>query len=258
MSDFVCQSPDGLFSLWNAIAPWDALLSRCHLGTSQEQRAASAEQTVCRPRCLTTILPAALSAGCHDSMGKSPETKHRSKDIWGHGKWGWEKSLCFTTKTVKLCHPAAAAAQLRVYFKFRLTSKRADNPTVNTADSTDLMYAWPMTACSLSLSQLSLFLSWIIRTPVRPNTDGFMTWWFLATPWVSLSTYLLRSGVGSAFACHLFAFVISSPCAWMYFTAASIEKNNKTMGILENCQARYRNNVLYLSVVLQKKKSFLC
>lgn len=78
MSDFVCQSLAGLFSLWNAIAPWDTLLSHCHLGTSLEQRAVSAEQTACRPRCLTTILPTALSAGCHDSMGKTPETKHRS------------------------------------------------------------------------------------------------------------------------------------------------------------------------------------
>lgn len=152
------------------------------------------------------------------------QTSLQLKDIWGHSKWGWEKSVCFTTKTVKLCRPTAAAAQLRVYFKFRLTSKRVDKPTVNTVGSMDLMYAWPMTTCPLSLSQLSLFLSWLIRTSVRPNTDRFMTWWFLAMPWVSLSTYLLRSGVGSASACHLSAFVISSACAWMYCTADSIEK----------------------------------
>lgn len=68
-SDSVCQSPAGLFSLWNAIAPRDTPLSLHHLGTSREQRAASAEQTARRPRRLTTILPTALSAGCHDSMG---------------------------------------------------------------------------------------------------------------------------------------------------------------------------------------------
>ena len=69
MSDSVCQSPAGLFSLWNAIAPRDTPLSLHHLGTSWEQRAASAEQTARRPHRLTTILPTALSAGCHDSMG---------------------------------------------------------------------------------------------------------------------------------------------------------------------------------------------
>ncbi len=75
MSESVCQSPVGLFSLCNVIAPWDTPLSLHHLGTSWEQRAASAEQTACRPRCLSTILPTALSAGYHDSMGKAPLTK---------------------------------------------------------------------------------------------------------------------------------------------------------------------------------------
>lgn len=172
MSDFVCQSLAGLFSLWNAIAPWDTPLSLHHLGTSQEQRAASAEQTACRPRCLTTILPTALSAGCHDSMGKTPETKHRSSSKTpGHRKWGWEKSVCFTTKTVKLCHPTAAAAQLRVYFKFRLTSERADNPTVNTADSVDLVYAWPMTTRPLSQLSVSPSLSHDSYAPLYAQTQ---------------------------------------------------------------------------------------
>ena len=63
------ESPAGLFSLWNAIAPRDTPLSLHHLGTSREQRAASAEQTARRPHRLTTILPTALSAGCHDSVG---------------------------------------------------------------------------------------------------------------------------------------------------------------------------------------------
>lgn len=71
MSDSLCQSPVGLFSLWNVIAPWDTPLTLHHLGTSQEQRVASAEQTACRPCCLTTILPTVLSAGYHDSMGKA-------------------------------------------------------------------------------------------------------------------------------------------------------------------------------------------
>lgn len=79
-------------------------------------------------------------------------------------------------------------------------------------------------------SPLSPSLSWLICASVRPNTDGFMTWWFLATPWVSLSTCLLHSGVGSASAGHLPAFVISSvcACAWMYCSADSIEHKKES------------------------------
>ena len=43
------------------------------------------------------------------------------------------------TKTVKPCHPAAA--QLRVYFKFRPIFRAADNPTVTVTDCVELMYA---------------------------------------------------------------------------------------------------------------------
>lgn len=76
-NEWFCLPEPGLlvFLLWNVIASWDTPLSLHHLGTSREQRAASAEQTACRPCCLTTILPTALSAGCHDSMGKTPVTK---------------------------------------------------------------------------------------------------------------------------------------------------------------------------------------
>lgn len=96
---------------------------------------------------------------------------------------------------------------------------------VAVTDSVELMYAWPKTACLLStllqyfvsftLNPLlpSLSLLWLICACVRPNTDGFMTGWFLAIPWLSLSTCLLHGGVGSASAGQLFAFLISSAIA---------------------------------------------
>lgn len=69
--DSVCQSSPDLFSLWNAIALWDAALSLHHLGTSRERTNSMS------PCCLTTVLPTGLSAGCRDRAGKTRETKHR-------------------------------------------------------------------------------------------------------------------------------------------------------------------------------------
>lgn len=54
--------------------------------------------------------------------------------------------MCFTTKTVKVCHPdaaAAAAAAVSVLGLFQVQAdfRAADNPTVTATDCVELMYA---------------------------------------------------------------------------------------------------------------------
>lgn len=82
--------------------------------------------------------------------------------------------------------------------------------------------------CLCLCSSQCLSLSWLICASVRPNTDRFMTPWFLATPWVSLGTRHLRSGVGSASVGHLLAFVISSVCTALECTVlqSQLKKTN--------------------------------
>lgn len=56
--------------------------------------------------------------------------------------------MCFTTKTVKVCHPDAAAAAAAAttvsvlgLFQVQADFRAADNPTVTATDCVELMYA---------------------------------------------------------------------------------------------------------------------
>ena len=55
--------------------------------------------------------------------------------------------MCFTTKTVKVCHPDAAAAAAATtvsvlgLFQVQADFRAADNPTVTATDCVELMYA---------------------------------------------------------------------------------------------------------------------
>lgn len=87
--------------------------------------------------------------------------------------------MCFTTKTLKVCHPdaaaAAAAAAVSVLGLFQVQAdfRAADNPTVTTTDCVELMYARPETACPLSLSPAALSPSFSLchDSYVPPNAQ---------------------------------------------------------------------------------------
>lgn len=107
------------------------------------------------------------------------------------------------SKTVSLCSRSAQGL-----FQVQADVRAADNPTVTTTDCGARVWLTRHWLCSFFVSaafcdSFSLFHcalchdSYMPRS-VRPNTDRFMTGWFLAMLWVSLSTCLLRSGVGSA------------------------------------------------------------
>ncbi len=75
----------------------------------------------------------------------------------------------FHYKDSKTVSPWCCCCSAQGLFQVQADFRAADNPTVTTTDYVELMYAWPETACPLSLSlqlSVSLLLSLCLSLPL--------------------------------------------------------------------------------------------